>query len=344
MQLVAHRFDLILKHPFTISKGTRDSQPSLIIELQQDGYSGYGEAPAIFYYGVTVQELADEAMLIRDALAGKKLSSPELFWDWLAQKNIHPFLLSALDEAAYDLYGKMHQIPTWKYIGGKNEQLPITNYTIGLSSPEQLLLKIQNNPWPAYKIKLGPEKAIETIELIRKHTQADLRVDANAAWTVEQTLSLAPKLKNLGVSFIEQPLAVEDIAGMQQLFAESVLPIFADESCQTEEDIAKAKGLFHGVNIKLPKCGGITPARRMIKEARQLGLQVMVGCMVESSIGISAIAQLLPFLDIADLDGALLLKSDPGEGVKIVDGVVSFSGDGNGAKLILSGNVNSCIQ
>ncbi len=333
MLLIAHRFDHILKHPFTISKGTRDSQPSLIVELQQDGYSGYGEAPAIFYYGVTVQGLADEAMRVRDTLAGKKLSTPEELWAWLAQKEIHPFLLSAIDQAAYDLYGKIHQIPTWQYIGGKNEHLPITNYTIGLSSPEQLLQKIQENPWPAYKIKLGPEKAIETVELIRQHTEADLRVDANAAWTVLQTLELAPKLKNLGVSFIEQPLAVDDIDGMKQLFVESVLPIFADESCQTEEDIAKAKNLFHGVNIKLPKCGGITPARRMIKEARQLGLQVMVGCMVESSIGISAIAQLLPFLDIADLDGALLLKKDPAEGVEIVDGVVSFAGYGNGAEL-----------
>ncbi len=335
MQLIAHRFDHILRHPFTISKGTRDSQPSLIVELQQDGYSGYGEAPAIFYYGVTVQGLADEAMRIRDALAGKKLSTPEALWDWLAQKDIHPFLLSALDQAAYDLYGKIHQIPTWKYIGGKKAQLPITNYTIGLSTPEKLLQKIQDNPWPAYKIKLGADHAIQTVQLIRKHTNSDLRVDANAAWTVDQTLELAPQLKALGVSFIEQPLAVDDIAGMKQLYAESVLPIFADESCQTEEDIAKAKGLFHGVNIKLPKCGGITPARRMIAEARQLGLQVMVGCMVESSVGISAIAQLLPFLDIADLDGALLLKTDPGDGVKIVDGVVSWSGFGNGVDLLI---------
>ena len=335
MQLIAHRFDHILRHPFTISKGTRDSQPSLIVELQQDGYSGYGEAPAIFYYGVTVQGLAGEDMRIRDALAGKKLSTPEALWDWLAQKDIHPFLLSALDQAAYDLYGKIHQIPTWEYIGGKKAQLPITNYTIGLSTPEKLLQKIQDNPWPAYKIKLGPDHAIQTVQLIRKHTNSDLRVDANAAWTVDQTLELAPQLKALGVSFIEQPLAVDDIAGMKQLYAESVLPIFADESCQTEEDIAKAKGLFHGVNIKLPKCGGITPARRMIAEARQLGLQVMVGCMVESSVGISAIAQLLPFLDIADLDGALLLKTDPGNGMKIVDGVVSWSGFGNGVDLRL---------
>lgn len=333
MQLIAHRFDLILKHPFTISKGTRDSQPSLIIELQQDGCSGYGEAPAIFYYGLTVQSLAEEAMVVRDFLSEKLLPTPEELWAWLAPIEMHPFLRSALDEAAYDLYGKINKVPTWQYIGGKNENLPITNYTIGLSSPEKLLQKIQEKPWPSYKIKLGPEKAIETIELIRKHTNAGLRVDANAAWTIEQTLELAPKLKKLGVSFIEQPLAVDDIKGMKKLFAESVLPIFADESCQTEEDIAKAKGLFHGVNIKLAKCGGITPARRMIREARQLGLQVMVGCMVESSVGISAIAQLLPFLDIADLDGALLLKTDPAVGVKIVDGAVSFMGNGNGVVL-----------
>ncbi|HHB78607.1 MAG TPA: dipeptide epimerase [Saprospiraceae bacterium] len=333
MQLIAHRFDLLLRHPFVISKGTRNSQPSLIVELQQDGYSGYGEAPAIFYYGVTVEGLTEQAMQIRDFLANKKLTTPEALWTLLAQKNIHPFLRSALDEAAYDLYGKIHQIPTWKYIGGHLTNLPITNFTLGLSSPQELLQKIQETPWPAYKIKLGPEDALQTVELIRNHTHAQLRVDANAAWTVDQTLALAPKLKALGVTFIEQPLAVDDIRGMKRLFTESPLPIFADESCQTEEDIAKAAGLFHGVNIKLAKCGGITPARRMIAEARQRGLQVMVGCMVESSVGISAIAQLLPFLDIADLDGALLLKNNPAHGVSITDGVVSFAGDGNGVVL-----------
>ncbi len=330
MNLIAHRVDLILAQTFAISKGKRDSQPSLIVELQQDGHSGFGEAPAIFYYGVTVDSLADEAMQVRDFLAEKEMTTPEALWETLAQLKIHPFLQSALDEAAYDLYGKIHQIPTWQYIGGTNTHLPITNYTLGLSTQDVLIQNIKDHPWPAYKIKLGADNALETIKLVRKYTSAALRVDANAAWTVEQCLELAPKLKSLGVDFIEQPLAVEDTAGQKQLYTESPLPIFADESCQTEEDVAKAAGLFHGINIKLPKCGGITPARRMIAEARQLHLQVMVGCMVESSIGISAIAQLLPFLDIADLDGALLLKQDPAYGVTIVDGRVQFSGFGNG--------------
>lgn len=333
MQLIAHRYDHLLLHPFTISKGTRATQPSLVIELRQDEYAGFGEAPAIFYYGVTVDGMAREAMEIRDFLAKKNLTTPEDLWELLAQIEIHPFLRSALDEAAYDLYGKIHDIPTWQYIGGKNEDLPITNFTLGLSSQKELLQKIQERPWPAYKIKLGADDALQTIQFIRHHTQAKLRVDANAAWTVEQTLDLAPQLKALGITFIEQPLAVDDIKGMKRLYKESPLPIFADESCQTEEDIAKAAGLFHGVNIKLAKCGGITPARRMIAEARQLGLQVMVGCMVESSVGISAIAQLLPFLDIADLDGALLLKNDPATGVQIHDGQVTFSGNGNGVQL-----------
>lgn len=334
MELVLHRFDLILRHTFSISKGSRSSQPSLIVELRQDGLSGLGEAPAVFYYGVTVEEMAKQALALRDALSGKEMDTPELFWDWLNAQNLHPFLLSALDQAAYDLYGHLHKIPTWQYIQGNNSNLPITNYTLGLSSPAELLQKIKETPWPAYKIKLDHDKALKTIELIQKHTNASLRVDANAAWTVDETLALAPKLKELGVNFIEQPLAVDDIQGMKILFKESPLPIIADESCQTEDDVAKAVGLFHGINIKLPKCGGITPARRMIKEARQLNLQLMVGCMIESSVGISAIAQLLPFLDIADLDGALLLKADPADGVQIELGKVSLSEKwGNGVQL-----------
>ncbi len=337
MNLIVHRYDLLLRHTFTISKGSRDSQPSLIIELQQDGFSGFGEAAAIFYYGITLDSLTEEAMRIRDFLSEKIMETPELLWEELNNQNLHPFLLSAIDQAAYDLHGKINNMPTWQYIGGENKNLPITNYTIGLSSPEELLEKIKAAPWPAYKIKLAADNALKTIQLVRRHTDADIRVDANAAWTVEQTLELAPKMKALGVSIIEQPLAVGDNLGMKQLFMSSPLPIIADESCQTPPDIKKAAGFFHGVNIKLPKAGGITPARKMIAEARKLGLQVMVGCMVESSIGISAIAQLLPFLDIADLDGALLLKNDPGRGVLIQDGVVALSElGGNGCFLAIN--------
>jgi L-alanine-DL-glutamate epimerase-like enolase superfamily enzyme len=160
------------------------------------------------------------------------------------------------------------------------------------------------------------------------------RIDANTAWTAEQTIVYAPRLKELGVEFIEQPLKADDWEGMKRVFAESVLPVIADESCHGEADVARCYGFFHGVNIKLMKCGGLTPARRMAEHARSLGLKVMVGCMTESSVGISAIAQLLPLLDYVDMDGALLLKEDPAVGVEVRPDVIVFPNrNGTGAAL-----------
>ncbi|MEM9930907.1 MAG: enolase C-terminal domain-like protein, partial [Bacteroidota bacterium] len=146
-------------------------------------------------------------------------------------------------------------------------------------------------------------------------TEAPFYVDANTGWTADQTIEYAAELAKLGVLFIEQPLKVNDVAGQRKVYAHSVLPIVADESCQVEADVDRCAACFHGINIKVVKCGGLLPARRMITRARALGLEVMAGCMTESSVGISAIAQLLPELDYADLDGAMLLAEDPARGV-----------------------------
>ena len=153
---------------------------------------------------------------------------------------------------------------------------------------------------------------------------ACFRVDANCAWTVEQTIEYAPELKKLGVEFIEQPLPANQMAEMEEVFAKSVLPVIADESCIQEQDVLACVGKFHGVNIKLAKCGGLTPARRMIAQAKDFGMKTMCGCMTESSVGISAIAQLLPLLDYVDMDGALLIANDPASGVRVEKGAVIF--------------------
>jgi L-Ala-D/L-Glu epimerase len=182
---------------------------------------------------------------------------------------------------------------------------------------------------------LGTEDDLEIVRSLREHTSARFRIDANTAWSVEQTLRLAPELKKLGVEFIEQPLPAGDWVGLKEVFKESVLPIMADESCQTESDVDRCHECFHGINIKLTKAGGMTPARRMISRARELGLNVMVGCMNESSIGISAIAQLLPLLDYVDMDGAVLLEKDVALGVSLDHGQAVFpSENGNGVSLL----------
>ena len=170
---------------------------------------------------------------------------------------------------------------------------------------------------------------------MRRHTDAVFRVDANAGWTVAETLRKAPVLKALGVEFIEQPLPPEEWAGMKEVFPRCALPVLADESCRTEADVDRCRECFHGINIKVVKCGGLTPARRMIARAHQLGLTVMVGCMTESTVGISAIAQLRPMLDYVDMDGALLLAKDIATGVTIKKGRVRYpKANGCGVRLL----------
>ena len=172
-------------------------------------------------------------------------------------------------------------------------------------------------PWPIYKIKLGTADDVAIVRELRNHTDAIFRIDANCAWTAQETIFNAPLLKELGVEFLEQPLKADDWSGMEEVMHHSVLPVMADESCIVESDVEKCALHFSGINIKLTKCGGLTPALRMIKKGKDLGLKVMVGCMTESTVGISAIAQLLPQLDYVDMDGALLLKSDIATGVRI---------------------------
>lgn len=180
-------------------------------------------------------------------------------------------------------------------------------------------------PWPIYKIKLGTPDDIGIIQALRKHTDAIFRVDANAGWTTEQASKLIPELAQLGVELIEQPLAKDNWEGMKILFNQSVLPLIADESCVSEQDVAKCVGFFHGINIKLTKCSGITPARRMIQEARSLNLKVMMGSMNESVIGSAAIGHFLPQLDYVDMDGPLLLAEANAKGVEYEKGKVILS-------------------
>jgi L-alanine-DL-glutamate epimerase-like enolase superfamily enzyme len=178
-----------------------------------------------------------------------------------------------------------------------------------------MVQKMEAHPWPIYKVKVGTDYDVEMITALRKHTDKPIRVDANAGWTTEDALIKIPALAALGVEFVEQPLAKDNWDGMAQLKQQAVLPLFADESCVFEKDVALCANYFHGINIKLTKCSGLTPALRMIKEARTLGLKVMMGSMNESVIGSAAIAQFLPQLDYVDMDGPLLMTELNGVGL-----------------------------
>jgi L-alanine-DL-glutamate epimerase-like enolase superfamily enzyme len=320
MEIKLHAYDLPLRHTFTISRESITSQPTLIVELTQEGVSGCGEATSNKYYGFTIERMAKDLAALSPLLAATTLDEPTALWAACRPRlTDDPFALCALDQAAHDLWGKLRRQPVWKLWGLSTENVPASDYTIGIDKIDAMVSKLNEFPgWPIYKIKLGTDRDLEIVRALRQHTTATFRVDANCGWTAEQTIANSRELKALGVEFIEQPLKPQlPEADHRRVKEQSALPIIADESCIVEADVRKCQGLFHGVNIKLVKCGGLTPARRMIEEARSLGLSVMVGCMTESTVGISAIAQLLPLLDYVDMDGAVLLAEDVATGVRL---------------------------
>lgn len=312
-------------HPFTISKGTKTHQPTFIVELEWKGLKGYGEAPAITYYNISVEQMANDLEKKRMVLEKFALTDPERYWHFLHHLfPNNPFLVCALDMAGWDLWGKMVKKPLFELWRSDPAKIPLTDYTIGIDTAEMMIRKMKEKEWPAYKIKVGFEGDMDLLAEIRKHTAAAIRVDANAAWTLDQALAKLPIMKDLGVELIEQPLAKDDWEGMSQLYKASDIPLFADESCVFESDVEKCAGHFHGINIKLTKCSGITPARRMIRKAHDLGMKVMIGCMNESSIGTSAMIHLAPLVEYLDADGPLLLAEDLASGLHYDNGRISF--------------------
>jgi L-alanine-DL-glutamate epimerase-like enolase superfamily enzyme len=336
MKLSIHTFDLPLRHPFTISRETITVQPTVIVQLSQDGCDGYGEATANRYYGFTTENICAALENARTEIESCRWDDPAAFWQHLQpQLADHPFAHCALDQAAHDLWGKLRGAPVYELWGLDCDHNPLSDYTIGIDELDVMIDKLNEFPdWSLYKIKLGTARDLEIVHALRQHTSATFRVDANCGWTADETIRNSRALQQLGVEFIEQPLPANQWAEMQRVHAESALPIMADESCITESDVERCAGHFHGINIKLSKCGGMTPARRMIDHARSLGLQVMVGCMTESTVGISAIAQLLPLLDYVDMDGAVLLAQDVATGARVERGRCVYApGNGHGVEL-----------
>jgi L-Ala-D/L-Glu epimerase len=338
MKMTLHRLRLTLVDPFTIARGTITHQHSLIVELRDGDLVGWGEVTENDYYGHTFQSMTESLNKAQSVLDAYRDQPPQEVWQkaWEATAGDH-FALAALDLAAHDLWGKRLAKPCWEVWELPWANIPDSSYTIGIDTIDRMIEKLQQQPgWKTYKIKLGTANDLEIVRALRQHTEATFRVDANCGWTAEQTIARSVELKQLGVEFIEQPLPAEAAdEDKRRVYQQSALPVIADESCQVLADVARCEGLFHGVNVKLCKCGGLTPALAMLRQARGLGMQTMVGCMVESSIGISAAAHLLPLLDYADLDGALLISDDPAVGVQIQRGRVTKPTEpGLGAQLM----------
>jgi len=312
-------YTLHLRHTFRVSRAASDTADNVFLRLQSEGIEGYGEAAPIRRYAESPEEtmalLGRAAELVPEDLFDLQSLRSRLEQAWGAR---HAPAKAALEMAIWDWIGKRLAVPLYRLWGLNPQQVPRTSFTLGLDSLDRMLAKLEEAAtFPVLKIKLGSQHDLRIIEAIRKRTDRALRVDANEGWTREEALAKIRALKDFGVELVEQPLPAGDLEGMRWLRDRVDLPLFADESVHSPADIPKLAGLFDGINIKLMKCGGLWPAREMIAVARAHGLQVMLGCMVESSLGITAAAHLAPLVDYLDLDGHLLTTDDPFTGVQL---------------------------
>ena len=319
--------EIHLRHTFTISRESQDVVRVVTVELSDGELSGFGEASPSSFYGEDAEGVREDLQLL-EALAAD--ADPLHYRDVLEQAaellGDRRGALCAFDTALFDLASRKLGAPLWRILGLNPERTPLSSFTIGIDTVERMVSKLREAAqYPILKVKLGTPRDIEIIRELRKETDAVFRVDANCGWTARETIEKSAELKALGVEFIEQPLPPEELEAMEEVCRKSALPVIADENSILPGDIPQLAGRFHGINIKLVKCGGILPALRMVHLARTLGLRVMFGCMIETSILISAAAQLGPLADYLDLDGNVLISDDPYAGVENEAGRLSLS-------------------
>ena len=311
-----HRpLDLKLRHVFRIARGASDVRYNLLVEAEADGRVGLGEAAPILRYG---EDRASAARAV-DEMASR-IGDARVFS--LAARRAavagQASAEAAVDMPLHDLAGQRMQAPLYELLGLDPGDTPQTSFTIGLDTPEVVAAKVREaSDYPILKVKMGSDDDRAVLEAVRDVTDRPLRVDANEGWTPAGAVERLEWLARLGVEFVEQPLPAGMIAETRELRRQSPLPFYADESVHRAADIPALAGAFDGINIKLMKCGGIAEALRMIAVARAHGMKVMLGCMIESSIAITAAAHLSPLVDTADLDGNLLLESDPYAGATV---------------------------
>jgi len=313
MKLTYNPFQLQLKHRFTIAKFSRTATPLMLVQLEHEGHIGYGEASMVPYMGESVET----ATVFLSKIDVNELKYPfnyaviMAYLDSLTTGN--PAIKAAIDIALHDLEGKLLNKPCWQLLGSNPELMPITSYTIGIDTPEIFAQKVHEAAgYKAIKIKLGSEDDKKLIETVRAITDVPLYVDANQGWTNrEQSLDLIYWLHEQGILLIEQPMPKTDPDSNAWLTERSPIPIIGDEAVQRLADVARASGIYHGINIKLMKSAGMYEAGLMIGKARELGLKILMGCMSETSCATLAAAALAPQCHWADLDGPLLVSNNP---------------------------------
>lgn len=334
MHINAKPIDLKLTTPFRIARGVQYTSPNVIVQVSYQDYTGYGEASPSEYYG----ESLETVLACITLFAGNLGDDPFVIEDILHRLNkiigLNPSAKAAVDMALYDIVGKLLGVPLYKLLGLNPARTPHTSFTIGLDTPAEMAKKVLlAKEYPILKIKVGTKHDLDIIKAIRDVSNAVVRVDANTGWTPKEAIKNINALAPYNIEFVEQPIPAHDLAGLKLIRDNVPVPIIADESCVTVDDIPRIAECVDGVNIKLMKSGGISHALKMIHVARAHHLRVMIGCMIESSLAITAAAHLTPLVDYADLDGHLLIDNDPYEGVKVEHGkLILPDGPGLGVK------------
>ncbi|MBK6778541.1 MAG: dipeptide epimerase [Gemmatimonadetes bacterium] len=320
----AEVLNLRTRHPFIISRGGQSDYRTIWVRLvDHDGVEGWGEAAPARIYGESTETVLASLQNYAEHLAASPFHLEDIERQWETQMRLNPAARCALSAALHDLMGKKLGVPVYQLWGLNPAKAPRSTFTIGIDTAEKLRQKVlEAEEYPILKIKLGTDRDVEILKTIRDLTAKELRVDANTGWNTKQAIRMLPVLEEFGVTVLEQPLPADDLDGLAEVTRHSRIPVIADESCLVAADIPRLVGKVDGINIKLAKCGSLREALRMIAIARAHHLMVMVGCMIESSIAITAAAHFTPLVDIVDLDGAALLANDPFQGATIAGGQV----------------------
>ena len=313
------------RHPFIIARGGRSEYQVLLVRLTDgDGIVGWGEAYPSSYYGESLEGVQQAFRAAAAALPADPLDLEGAERRLLEVAPQSAAARAALSIALHDLFGKRLGQPLWRLWGLDAAKTPRSSFTIGIDTPEKMRAKVlEAAEYAILKIKLGTDHDEALLRTIRDATDKPIRVDANAGWTRERAIAMLPVLKEFGVDLLEQPLVPDDLEGLAAVRRASPgIPVVVDESCLVATDIPKVAGAVDGINIKLAKCGSLREALRMIATARAHGMLVMVGCMIETSVAITAAAHFTPLVDVADLDGAALTVDDPFTGARIDRGPI----------------------
>lgn len=317
MRLTWHRQELSLRHTFTIARSSVSTKQTIVVELEHDGIIGFGEAVPTGYYHQTLESAEFALAGMTNLLGDDPFQIEPILARCLERFDQQRAAVSALDGALHDWIGKKLGAPVWRLLGLDPAAAPVSSFTIGIDDPATIEAKTREAAeYPILKVKVGTDDDETILAAVRRAAHdKTVRVDANCGWQADEAIEQIRRLARFNLEFVEQPIAPGDSDAFPAIRSASPVPIVADESSVRPADVIPLAGCVDGINIKLCKCGGIREALKMIHLARACNMKIMLGCMIESSLGIAQAAQLAPLVDWIDLDGHLLISNDPFTGI-----------------------------